>query len=185
MHKSPRDRAFTLRWRHPKAALLPGKSTQRREHPNLTCRPPAQKTQILRSDRQPEEQVCHLRVHPGMKRVKGYADGHPSIPVTQRRAVRQSGTIIKLFWSKYTCLLTRCEWTSSFMTRARPPQPSHTLASSKWCHLPSTACRDYCFVTVVQEQRGFVSEILANSTSLFLVSTSVYSGAKFSLSKTK
>lgn len=79
MHKSPRDRAFTLRWGHPKAALLPGKSTQRREHPNLTCRPPAQKTQILGSDRQPEEQVCHLRVHPGMKQVKGCADGHPSI----------------------------------------------------------------------------------------------------------
>lgn len=32
---------------------------------------------------------------------------------------------------------------------------------------------------------GFVSENLANSTSLLLVSTSVYSGAKFSLSKMK
>lgn len=44
---------------------------------------------------------------------------------------------------------------------------------------------DHCFITFVQEQWGFVFEISANSTSLLFVSASVYSGAKFSLSKMK
>lgn len=124
-------------------------------HANLTCRPPAQKDQTPRRDMQPKEQGCHLRIYLEMKHMQGYARDtllHWALQRAhiQQWVVRQSETIInKLFWTKCTCLIGRCEWMGSTVARARPPLPSHALASSKWCHLPSKACTDYRFITLV------------------------------------
>lgn len=138
-----------------------GNSLQRRKqpflwHPNLTCRPPAQKDQIPRRDMQPKEQGCHLRVYLKIKLMQGCAmDNLPywamqSRVYFQQWIVRQSETIInKLFWIKGTCLIGRCEWMGSTVARARPPLPSLELASSKWRHLPSKDGIDHCFITLV------------------------------------
>lgn len=132
-------------------------------HPHLTCRPSALKTQILRSDRQSEEQVWHLRVHLGWNQWEAAQTDTLPYRIMQRRAcfwqwvVRQSKTIInKCFWIKHTCLIARRERTGSITARPRSPQPSHAPAPLKWCHFPSPACTDYCFIIFVQEQRGFV-----------------------------
>lgn len=125
-------------------------------HPNLSCRPPAQKDQIPRRDMQPKKQVCHLRVYLETKLMQGCAtDILPYSAVQskmyfQQWVVRQSETITnKLFWIKGTCLPGRCERMGSTVAKARPPLPSLALAPSKWCHLPSKACTDHCFITLV------------------------------------
>lgn len=52
-------------------------------------------------------------------------------------------------------------------------------------HLSSAACTGFCFISFLQELWISVFEISANSTSLVFFSASVYSAAKFSLSKMK
>lgn len=111
--------------------------------------------------------------------------------IMQRRAYfwhrvkRKWDHITVLFWIKCTHSIAWCESVSSTTVRARPPQLSHALAASKWWHLPSAACTDYCFTRFVQEPWLSVFEISANSTSLVFVPAPVYSGVKFSLSKMK
>lgn len=71
----------------------------------------------------------------------------------------------------------------STVARARPTLPSHALAPSKWRQPSFQSLHRLLFHYFGND--GFVSKNLANSTSLLFVSTSVYSGAKFSLSKMK
>lgn len=151
------DKAFTLRWGHPRDALLLEKSCRAFFwRLNLTCRPPGQKDQIPRRGMQPKEQGCHLRVYLKTKLMQGCAmDVLPywamqSKVYFQQWVVRQSEAIInKIFWIKGTCLIDRCEWMGSTVARARPPLPSLALAPSKGCHFPSKACRDHYFIILV------------------------------------
>lgn len=80
-----------------------------------------------------------------------------------QRVVRQSQTTInKLFWIKYTCLISRYEWIGSVMARARPPQafpctgtlktmpPSFNSLHTLLCHYLCSGRARFCIWNLSQ-----------------------------------
>lgn len=117
---------------------------------HLTCRPPAQKDQIPRSNMGSNTQGCDLRVCLETKWMQGCAMDTLQCWAMQRGKCISSSEL----WDKVRLLSTsffesnaHCEWMGSTVARARRPLPSHALTPSK-C-LPSKACPDYCFITWV------------------------------------